>query len=89
MPLKTIQTALLLASARRLTRESQALPLQPIRSLYYFVPVIEEVLPLPLPDNYLRYLKLKMRSLVPTQKLNSPSSPPAASVQKSAFSRDR
>ena len=74
---------------RRLTRESQALPLQPIRSLYYFVPVIEEVLPLPLTDNYLRYLKRKMRALVPTQKLNSPSSPPAASVQKSAFSRDR
>ena len=42
LPLKTVQTALLLASARRLTREPQAPPLQPIRSLHYFVPVIEE-----------------------------------------------
>ena len=47
LPLKTIQTALLLASARRLTREPQAPPLQPIRSLHYFIPVIEEVLSLP------------------------------------------
>ena len=89
LPLKTIQTALLLASARRLTREPQALPLQPIRSLHYFVPVIEEVLPLPLHDNYLHYLKLKMRSLAPTQKSNSGQRTPAAPVQKSALSRDR
>ena len=40
LPLNTLLTALLLASARRLTREPQAPPLQPIRSLHYFVPVI-------------------------------------------------
>ncbi|MEE8209380.1 MAG: hypothetical protein V3R38_01375 [bacterium] len=89
LPLKTIQTALLLASARRLTREPQAPPLQPIRSLHYFIPVIEEVLSLPLPDNYLPYLKLKMRSLAPTQKSNSAQHTPAAPVQESAFSEDR
>ena len=88
-PLKTIQTALLLASARRLTREPQARPLQSIRSLHYFVPVIEEVLSLPLPDNYLHYLKLKMRSLAPTQKSNSGQRTPPAPVQKSALSLDR
>ena len=53
----------------------QALPLQPIRSLHYFVPVIEEVLTLPLLDNY---LKLKMRSLAPTPKSNSGQRTPAA-----------
>ena len=89
LPLKTLLTALLLASARRLTREPQAPPLQPIRSLRYFVPVIEEVLSLPLPDNYLSYLKLKMRSLAPTQKSNSGQRTPAAPVQESAFSKDR
>ena len=89
LPLKTIQTALLLASARRLTREPQAPPLQPIRSLHYFIPVIEEVLSLPLPDNYLPYLKLKMRSLAPTQKSNSAQHTPAAPVQEGAFSEDR
>ena len=73
----------------RLTREPQAPPLQPIRSLRYFVPVIEEVLSLPLPDNYLSYLKLKMRSLAPTQKSNSGQRTPAAPVQESAFSKDR
>ena len=89
LPLKTLLTALLLASARRLTREPQAPPLQPIRSLHYFVPVIEEVLSLPLPDNYLPYLKLKMCSLAPTQKSNSGQRTPAAPVQESAFSEDR
>jgi hypothetical protein len=59
-PLDTIQAALLLATARRLCRNPAAAPLPPVRSLHYFLPVIEEVCRQPLPDGYLRYLKLKI-----------------------------
>ena len=39
-----IEGELLLAVARRCLRDPTLPPLQPIRSLYYFVPVLEEVL---------------------------------------------
>ena len=44
IPLTTVETALLLASLRRANRRPDALPLGPIRSLHYFLPVIEELL---------------------------------------------
>ena len=44
IPLTTAETALLLASLRRAARRPDALPLGPIRSLHYFLPVIEELL---------------------------------------------
>lgn len=56
----TIHAALLLATARRLCRDPKALPLSPVRSLHYFLPVIEEVSRQPLPSGYLPYLKLKI-----------------------------
>ena len=63
IPLTTAETALLLASLRRANRRSDALPLGPIRSLHYFLPVIEELLHTPLPhgDAYLAYLRSKTR----------------------------
>lgn len=62
IPLSTIETAFLLASARRALRPADAPPLAPIRSLYYFLPVIEELLQTPLPhaDTYLAYLRGKV-----------------------------
>jgi len=58
--LDIIEAAFLLASARRShRRDPQAPPLTPIRSLAYFLPVIDEVL-LSSPDSgYLSYLRLK------------------------------
>jgi len=49
IPLTTAETALLLASVRRAARRPDAIPLGPIRSLHYFLPVIEELLHTPLP----------------------------------------
>jgi hypothetical protein len=63
IPLTTAETALLLAPLRRASRRPDALPLGPIRSLHYFLPVIEELLHTPLPhgDVYLAYLRSKTR----------------------------
>ena len=60
IPLTTVETALLLASSRRAVRRPHALPLGPIRSLHYFLPVIEELLAQPVPESYLAYLRSKV-----------------------------
>lgn len=52
-----IEAALLLAIARRNRRDPLAPPLPPIRSLAYFLPVIEELRLHPPDPNYLRYLR--------------------------------
>jgi hypothetical protein len=61
--LDVIQEALLLATARRCLRAHDAVPLAPVRSLHYFVPVIEELIATPLPDGYAYYLKQKLRKI--------------------------
>jgi len=58
--LETIEAAFLLASARRMYRDSQAPPLTPIRSLAYFLPVIDEVLHQPPDPGYVSYLRFKV-----------------------------
>ncbi len=60
IPSTTVETALLLASARRLARNQKAGLLGPIRSLHYFLPVLEEVRRTPPPDSYLPYLRRKV-----------------------------
>ena len=60
IPLPTVKDALLLASARRLLRPKEAPRLVSVRSLYYFVPVIEELLETSLPKGYSRYLERKI-----------------------------
>jgi hypothetical protein len=61
--LATIESALLLASVRRLSRSADLPQLSPIRSLTYFLPVIEEILFNPVPNDYLGYLRKKVESL--------------------------
>jgi len=63
IPLTTAETALLLASVRRAARRPASIPLGPIRSLHYFLPVIEELLHTPLHHGYayLAYLRSKIR----------------------------
>jgi hypothetical protein len=58
-PLTTVETAFLLATVRRAARHPDAIPLAPIRSLHYFLPVIEELLHTPLRygETYLTYLR--------------------------------
>jgi hypothetical protein len=62
VPSTVVETAFLLASARRAARRPDAIPLGPIRSLHYFLPVIEELLHTPLDhgDAYLTYLRSKV-----------------------------
>ena len=81
VPLPVVETALLLASLRRMTRPQGVPPLPRIRSLAYFQPVIEELLENPVSDGYLQYLRLKLRSIVDKAD--------PATVQKTTFSDDR
>jgi hypothetical protein len=58
--LDIIETAFLLAIARRTFRDPQAPPLQPIRSLAYFLPLINEVLCQPPDPEYLDYVRARV-----------------------------
>lgn len=60
-----IENALVLAAARRLMRPADAPPLGTIRSLAYFLPVIEEVLDLRVSPDYFQYLRHKLARLAP------------------------
>jgi hypothetical protein len=66
VPLMAVENALVLAAARRMVRPIGAPPLAPIRSLAYFLPVIEEVLSLRVSPNYFQHLRHKIQSLTPT-----------------------
>ena len=79
--LPLVETALLLASLRRMTRPPGVPSLPRIRSLAYFQPVVEELLENPVPDGYLQYLRSKLRGIVDK-------ADPAA-VQKTTSSDDR
>jgi hypothetical protein len=65
VPHSTVEAAFLLASARRIYRPPDAPALGPIRSLHYFLPVIEEISHRPLPNDYIRYLRLKLATHQP------------------------
>ena len=60
VPLLAVQNALVLAASRRLLRPTDAPPLGTIRSLAYFLPVIDEVLALTLSPDYFQYLRSKI-----------------------------
>ena len=80
VPISLVESALLLASLRRLTRPVDLPPLPPIRSLAYFQPVVDELQQQPLPDGYLDYLRLKLQRVT---------KPQPNEVQKNRFSDDR
>lgn len=56
----TLESAFVLAAARRCFRPENAQPLSPVRSMHYFLPVIEEILVNPPAAEYLAYLKSKL-----------------------------
>jgi hypothetical protein len=68
VPLRVIKNALTLATARRLLRPSGSPPLSTVRSLHYFRGTVDEVLHADMNQNYFRYLRLKIESLVQTQR---------------------
>jgi hypothetical protein len=66
VPLKAVEDALILATARRMIRPAGAPPLATIRSLAYFSPVIEEVLSLPVSPGYFEYLRNRIQRFTAT-----------------------
>ena len=60
-----IENALVLAATRRLVRPAGAPPLGAIRSLAYFLPVIDEVRELRVSPDYFRYLRNKLANPSP------------------------
>ena len=60
VPLLAVENALILAVARRLMHSPEAPPLGTIRSLAYFVPVIEEVLQGVVGQDYYNYLRYRL-----------------------------
>jgi len=60
VPLQAVENALVLAVSRRLMHSPEAPPLGVIRSLAYFVPVIEEVLEAVVGQDYYNYLRYRL-----------------------------
>jgi hypothetical protein len=67
VPLLVVENALVLAAARRLIRPVESPPLNAIRSLAYFLPVIEEVTSLHVSPDYFRYLRQKIARHTPAR----------------------
>jgi hypothetical protein len=65
VPLHKIENALVLAAVRRLIRPADAPPLTTVRSLAYFMPVIEEVLESNVGEEYFQYARQKLHKLRP------------------------
>ena len=63
VPAEAAENASTVAAARRLLRPAGAPPLATVRSLAYFLPVIEEVLHLQAGPDYFRYLRSKLQRL--------------------------
>ena len=67
LSVRVIENALVLAATRRLIRPADAPSLGTIRSLAYFLPVIEEVLELRVSPDYFQYLRHKLERIAPTR----------------------
>jgi len=85
--LTVVETALLLAKARRNARPSDAPPLSIVRSLHYFLPVVEELLQSPPPKDYLDYLRERVGELIGHDVYDQ--NTPTGAVQKTTFLDDR
>ena len=64
VPLKAVENALVLAMARRLLRPATGPPLATVRSLAYFLPVIEEVLSLNLSQDYFQHARRRVQQFL-------------------------
>ena len=65
VPLQAVENALVLAVSRRLMHSPEAPPLGTIRSLAYFVPLIEEVREGAVGLDYYNYLRYRLRPHFP------------------------
>jgi len=60
IPTDLVRAAMLLAVARRTFRDPILGPLEPIASLHYFLPLIEEIQHQPLDHGYLDYIQARL-----------------------------
>ena len=67
VPLDVVTAAFALAASRRINRPDNAVPLEPVRSLYYFKPVIDELLRTNLDSVLLNYIKNRLQHLVASE----------------------
>lgn len=65
VPLDVVKTAFVLAISRRILRSADAFPLEPIRSLAYFLPVINEVQKADIVPVYIDLLKRRLETGFP------------------------
>ena len=63
VPLTAVENALVLAAARRLLRPASTPPLATVRSLAYFLPVIEEVRELKISEEYFQHVRRRLQRL--------------------------
>ena len=68
VPLSLVQAAFTLATCRRLLRSADAEPLEPVRTLHYFLAVLQELHEHPPDPDYLRYLQRRVATLAPLQR---------------------
>ncbi len=61
--LDEVEAAMILATGRRLMRSAATPKLGPIRSLHYFLPLIEEIRSAHISAGYIEYLRRKMATL--------------------------
>ena len=88
VPIEVLRAAIRLATFRRLTRDPGSPPLAPVRSLYYFLPVLDELRRSPPDPAWLTYIDTSLA------KLTAPSPPTpvsrsSAPVQIPAVSSER
>lgn len=62
VPISAVLAAFSLAALRRIFRDFDATPLAPIRSLHYFLPVVEEIRNMPIDPGYIDYAVYKVRN---------------------------
>ena len=63
--LEIVAAAFVLATARRHDRDPGAAPLPPVRSLSYYLPVVDELLAQPPAPGYRDYLRRRLASVAP------------------------
>ena len=85
--LDIVEIALRLATARRNARPPDADLLSPVRSLHYFLPVIDEMPPGPPPNGYLDYLRDVVPDKQSTTRPLTPPNPPRTSRPRRRTSR--
>ena len=63
--LEMLHAAMILAVVRRTFRSASAPPLEPIATLHYFRPVINELVAVPPEPDYLTYIRYKLATVAP------------------------